>query len=749
MAPGRRPIRRPAWSRFPLGAPRADETVTVTATNSGGSASASFTVTVVAAPVLTPPAPTVAPSLSGAGRVGTPMLADPGLWSGDPTPVLSFAWRRNGADISGATGAEYTPVAADDGADLSCAVTASNASGTALAITDAVRITYPAPVVAGSLADQVLDQGSGARMLDASATFTGAALVFGVAGAGTSIDPATGILSIPADTPRAGETATVTATNSGGSASSAFRVTVKALPVAPASLSAPSLAGTGRVGASMRVNPGVWSGEPTPVLSLRWWRNGVDIPGATGSDYVPVAADDGADLSCVVTASNAAGSVSAVTGAVRITRAAPVATGTIADRVLDQGTGAVTLDASAAFIGAALTFVVIGAGAAIDPATGVLSIPVGTPRAAETVTVTATNSGGSASSAFTVTVKAVVQDPAVGWMGPPRLVEGSLRSSCLALTLAAAPDVGGATITGYTLRWLTSPISDPADDEAWTEVASVPADNIQIMFSGSGFFTAQVRAETDAGSGPWGGTYAVAIPASAPAFRDTFTGTDTAKASSRPADIGGNWTDLGPSWLEISGNAAIGGGANAGLTLDGRDMRGAVMPAGYWTSDANGRVEITPGLITSGDRLTILFGYRDIDNFHAFRLRASSGSLAGSFVKMVAGVGSSISNPNNGGLTTIMPEASLITAKIEDDALTIAFDGAAPFYTIDLSGETLAGNLWGLALDQGTGASVDAISYFDAGGGSGSAPPDPGPDPDPSGAFVLTAAAPGITLEDV
>ena len=183
-------------------------------------------MTVVAAPVLTPPVSTVAPSLSGPGRVGTPMLVDTGVWSGDPTPVLSPRWRRNGAEISGAAGAEYTPVAADDGADLDCVVTAVNAAGSAEAATETVQVTWPAPVGAGVLADLVLDQGPGARTLDASGAFAGAALAFGVSGAGASVDPATGLVSIPLDAPRAAETVTVTATNSGGSASVSFAVTV-------------------------------------------------------------------------------------------------------------------------------------------------------------------------------------------------------------------------------------------------------------------------------------------------------------------------------------------------------------------------------------------------------------------------------------------------------------------------------------------------------------------------------------------
>jgi hypothetical protein len=261
------------------------------------------------------PAMLAAPALSGPGLVGAVLRADPGVWGGVPAPVVTPRWRRNGVDMPGATALDYVPGAADDGAELRCAVKATNASGTASAVTEAVRIAYPAPVVSGAPADRVLDQGPGTWTLDATSAFAGAALTFGVSGAEATADPATGLVSIPLGTPRAAETVTVTATNSGGSASVSFAVTVTAAPVltAPASLVAPSLSGAGRVGAPMRVETGTWSGDPTPVLSVRWTRNGADIPGAAGADYVPVAADEGTELRGVVTATNAAGSVTVAT----------------------------------------------------------------------------------------------------------------------------------------------------------------------------------------------------------------------------------------------------------------------------------------------------------------------------------------------------------------------------------------------------------------------------------------------------
>ncbi len=63
-------------------------------------------------------------------------------------------------------------------------------------------------------------------MVNASLDFTGQGLTFGVSGTGVSIDPATGRVAIPSDALLAGIDVVVTATDSGGTAESPFRLTV-------------------------------------------------------------------------------------------------------------------------------------------------------------------------------------------------------------------------------------------------------------------------------------------------------------------------------------------------------------------------------------------------------------------------------------------------------------------------------------------------------------------------------------------
>lgn len=65
-----------------------------------------------------------APTISGSAKVGSTLTANPRTWIPAPTG-FGYQWRRDGANISGATGASYQVVAADLGKQLSVVVTGS------------------------------------------------------------------------------------------------------------------------------------------------------------------------------------------------------------------------------------------------------------------------------------------------------------------------------------------------------------------------------------------------------------------------------------------------------------------------------------------------------------------------------------------------------------------------------------------------------------------------------------------------
>jgi hypothetical protein len=74
----------------------------------------------------------------------------------------------------------------------------------------------------------------------------------------------------------------------------------------PRNVEVPQVSGAGTVGATLTCTEGIWDGEPTSY-AFQWKRGATDIAG-TGNTYVVVAADAGTSISCVVTATNDAGS---------------------------------------------------------------------------------------------------------------------------------------------------------------------------------------------------------------------------------------------------------------------------------------------------------------------------------------------------------------------------------------------------------------------------------------------------------
>ena len=87
---------------------------------------------------------------------------------------------------------------------------------------------------------------------------------------------------------------------------------------APVNLTAPVVSGTGVVGQTLTTTNGTWSGTLPFTYTYQWQRNGSPISGATSSTYVLVSADAGANVSCVVTATNSKGSASASSNAIAV-----------------------------------------------------------------------------------------------------------------------------------------------------------------------------------------------------------------------------------------------------------------------------------------------------------------------------------------------------------------------------------------------------------------------------------------------
>jgi hypothetical protein len=83
---------------------------------------------------------------------------------------------------------------------------------------------------------------------------------------------------------------------------------------APSNSTAPAVTGTTTVGQVLNCTTGTWTGAPT--YAYQWQRGAVNIAGATAANYTLQAADNGAMIQCVVTATNVAGSTSIASNSV-------------------------------------------------------------------------------------------------------------------------------------------------------------------------------------------------------------------------------------------------------------------------------------------------------------------------------------------------------------------------------------------------------------------------------------------------
>ena len=84
----------------------------------------------------------------------------------------------------------------------------------------------------------------------------------------------------------------------------------------PVNVDVPYVAGDGTVGETLTCTMGNWENEPTSY-EYQWMANGITVSTA-GDSYVIAEADAGKDVTCMVTASNAAGSVQVISNAVSV-----------------------------------------------------------------------------------------------------------------------------------------------------------------------------------------------------------------------------------------------------------------------------------------------------------------------------------------------------------------------------------------------------------------------------------------------
>jgi hypothetical protein len=437
----------------------------------------------------TPPTNTTPPSISGAAVEGSTLTASSGTWSGDPQPTFTYRWKRcdqDGAscdDIATAVDQTYVVASSDVGHRLRVEVTAGNDGGTAAALSDPTSVvvataTMPSnsspPVVTGSAQEgQTLSTSDGSWTGTPTPTFTYAWERCNSSGSScATIGGQTGkTYALTARDVGSTVRSAVTANNAAGSATARSNPTaaVAAAGSAPRATSQPNVTGTLKVGQTLTVGTGTWSG-PAPVsFSFAWQRCSTagqcsTISGATRQTYVATTSDVGYRLRAVVTAHNPFGTGSvtsnlsagpiATNGAKPAASAAPTLSGEA--RQGSRLTTTVGSWSSASSVRFAYAWLRCdGAGnacAAIPGATGssytLAAADVGH-RIRSQITVTNATGATSASSNPTTVVTATPS-------GVTRLANGTNSISVTAVALPQRLVISGVAFTPSQLGSLTS-----------------------------------------------------------------------------------------------------------------------------------------------------------------------------------------------------------------------------------------------------------------------------------------------------
>ena len=177
-----------------------------------------------------------APTLISFSRVGVPENEPAGFVVGTPsangTAPVTLTLVDDAGGAFALVGGELRTTAALDyeaGATRTVRLRASNAVATIEADFQIALTDIPAPVAAGALSDRTFAQGAGSASVNAAADFSNTAgASWSVSPAWVSIDPETGVVTIPLGTVRALATVTVDCETPEGAASSAFDVTIEA-----------------------------------------------------------------------------------------------------------------------------------------------------------------------------------------------------------------------------------------------------------------------------------------------------------------------------------------------------------------------------------------------------------------------------------------------------------------------------------------------------------------------------------------
>lgn len=263
------------------------------------------------------PANIVVPVVTGVLGVGQMLTCSTGTWTGTAPITFSYQWKVNGLNV-GTNINTYTPVAADEGKIVTCAVTGTNVAGAATATT--VGVTVPNSIPVNTITPNISGtQATGFIQTCTTGTWTGTAPITysfawfsdGVA-VGTNSNQYT---TVGGDSGHV-ITCVVTATNIAGS-DTANSDQQPIAATAPANSVIPAISGSTPIGSTLTSTTGTWTGTQPITFAYQWKSAGVNV-GSNQNTYVTQASDAGHAMTCAVTATNVAGNAVATSTSITV-----------------------------------------------------------------------------------------------------------------------------------------------------------------------------------------------------------------------------------------------------------------------------------------------------------------------------------------------------------------------------------------------------------------------------------------------
>jgi hypothetical protein len=279
------------------------------------------------------PTSLTAPVVTGGTDEGDLLTTTDGTWTGSPT--FEYQWFRNGVAISGATSNTYTLVLADSEKNIYARVKATDggftyANSNTIVAGDYAPVVSVLPAISGFTTE-------GSTLTTTNGTWVGTSISYAYQWY-RGINPISGATNntyvlVLADSEE-DITCEVTATNTAGSTSDYSNI-ITAGDYSPVNTVAPNVTGATGLGDVLTSTTGTWTGTSISY-SYQWQRGGVDIIGETASTHTIVALDQGANVTCIVTATNTAGATQQVSNTIAVPSSgvaptnsvAPVASGT-------------------------------------------------------------------------------------------------------------------------------------------------------------------------------------------------------------------------------------------------------------------------------------------------------------------------------------------------------------------------------------------------------------------------------------